>query len=221
MEVIGVLDDTHVLRCVNSAVGTAIRRHRGYVEEDDLRQEAYLWLMENAELVAEHVDNKAWRYLTSDLYRSLYKVAMKARYLRDGTEPGDYYFYTLTVLDELLPEALLGPEAVIETQEDLNHQIRAGKPINERGDKAAMLADVQKAHSRLNEDDKYLIFLRYGHVGASDKTVAEDLGLPQTTVSYQLRRALRRMADHLGGEPVTGRQAKSNARAQYETRSQE
>jgi DNA-directed RNA polymerase specialized sigma24 family protein len=93
--------------------------------------------------------------------------------------------------------------------------------VNERGDRAAMVCDVQIGYGSLDDDDKDLLALKYGDGGLTDERVAACLDLSQQTVNYRLHRALRRMGAALGGEPFEGRRAISNARAQFQTRHQE
>lgn len=213
--------DENVLRAISAAARKVASRHSGYVEVDDLQSEGYEWVLKhpdkmNGFLAEEH----GFGYLQVDLHQHMHKFAMKQRYLKDGTEPGDYFLYPLAVLADLLPVVLCGPDAVDVSPSDLNSKIRANRPVNERGDRAAMVADVQRAFKALDNDDKALLLEKYGPNGATDDVIGERMGKPQQTVNYQLHRALRRMAAFLGGEPWARRKAMSNARAQQETRDQ-
>lgn len=210
-----------VLRVVSTAARKAARLHIGYADFEDLQGEGYMWVARNPEKVQEHLDNKATYLLSVDVYRAMHRYAMKQRYLKDGTQPGDYFLYPLAVLAELLPIVLDGPDAVDSSPSDLNGRIRANKPMSERGDRAAMIADVQRAFAALSDDDKALVRMKYGNGGVTDEVIAEALGKPQQTVNYQYRRALKRMAEFLGGEPWSRRKAMSNAKAQHITREQE
>lgn len=210
-----------VLRVVSSAARRAARLHIGYAEYEDLQGEGYLWVAKNPDRVQAHIDNKATYLLSVDVYRVMHRYAMKQRYLKDGTQPGDYFLYPLAVIAELLPVVLDGPDATDSSPSDLNGRIRANKPLSERGDRAAMVADVQRAFSSLSEDDKELVRMKYGNGGVTDEVIAEALGKPQQTVNYQYRRALKRMAEFLGGEPWSRRKAMSNAKAQHITKEQE
>lgn len=213
--------DESVLRAVTSAARRIEKQHAEYVEFEDLQQEGYLYIAAHQDKVAVLVEGKNLGYLQRDLFRAMHKYAMKQRYLKDGTKPGDYFLYPLAVLAELLPEVLDGPDAADTSPSDLNGQIRANKPLSERGDKAAMLADVQKAFASLDDDDRVLLREKYGDGGVTDEVLAMVTGLKQQTVNYRIHRALRRMAEFLGGEPWERRRAVSNARAQHETRNLE
>lgn len=209
-----------VLRAVASAARRVAKQHNQYVEYEDLQSEGYVWVGAHADKVIELVEGKHFGWLDRDLYRHMHKYAMRQRYLKDGTKPGDYYLYSPAVLTELLPEAVIGMPAEA-SPSDLTG-VRANKPISERGDKAAMLADVQQAWLALDADDRTLLMLKFlTNGGATDQDVGALLGLPQQTVNYRINRVLVRMAEYLGGEPAPRRKAISNARAQYETRNQE
>ena len=215
--------DELVLRSVTAAARKALASHAGYVELEDLQSEGYLWVAEHPDQVVEAVngDRQQQSFLRTSLYRAMHKHCMRQRYLQDGTKPGDYFLYTPGILAELLPEALDGDDAVDSSPSDLNALIRASKPVNERGDRAAMVVDVQIGYASLDDDDQELIQLKFGDGGMTDERVAERLEVSQQVVNYRLHRALRRMGAALGGEPFEGRHAVSNARAQFVTRNQE
>lgn len=210
-----------VMRIVATNARRAQRVHEGYVEYEDLQGEGYLWVAAHPEKVQQHVDDKRVGLLSQDIYRAMHRYAMRQRYLKDGTTPGDYFLYSLAVLQEMLPGVLDGPAATDSAPVDVNAKIRSSRPVNERGDRAAMVADVQRAYRALSDDDKALLRAKYGNGGQTDDAIALASGKPQQTVNYQCRRALRRMAEFLGGEPWERRKAISNAQAQHKTRGQE
>jgi len=213
-----------VMKAVATSARRALKAHSQYVEIEDLQSEGYVWVAANGEKVAEVVeggDKQQLKWLQNDIYRAMHRYCMKQRYLKDGTEPGDYFFYSPVIVEELLPEALSGDDARDSSPTDVNAGIRASKPVNERGDRAAMIADIQVAFKHCTDDDKALLLLRFAEGGNTEAVVAASMGRSESTVSYQLKRALKRIAASLGGEAFEGRVAISNARAQYETRRNE
>lgn len=212
-----------VLKTVASAARKAAKAHHGYVDYEDMQSEGYVYVGTHREEVERLTTGERvnLQLLYTSVYRHMHKYAMKQRYLKDGTTPGDYFLYSPAVISELLPEALDGVDAADSSPSDINGQIRANKPVNERGDRAAMVADIQQAYKALDEDDQALLSHKYRDGGVTDEVVALVYGKPQQTINYRLQRSLRRMAESLGGEPFEGRHAISNARAQQETRQQE
>lgn len=218
--------DERVERSAHAVAKSVARRHIGYVEYEDLKQEAYLWMLTKPERVNKLLDAESPSVLNKALDRVMTKYAMRQRIEKDGTEHGDYFYYTETVVTELLPEALDGADAADSSPSDLNGRIRSGKPANERNDRAAMVADVQVAYSRLDDYDKHLIHSKFSGGGVTDEVLGALTGQPQQTVNYHVHRAIRRMVQALGGAPVEwdemkGRTAVSNARAIVDTKQQE
>lgn len=213
----------NVMRAVTSAARKAESVHRNYVDFDDLQSEGYIWIASHAEDVGALVESgkDGAAMLHSSIYRHMHKFAMKQRYLKDGTKPGDYFLYSTAVIAELMPEVLDGPDACDASPSDLNGQIRANKPVNERGDRAAMVADIQKAVKTLAEEDVALLREKFENGGVTEEVIAIAYGITQQAVNYRLTRVLKRISEWLGGEPFVGRRAISNARAQQETRQQE
>lgn len=216
------LFDEKVLRRLNSAARKAASLHRGYASEDDMRQEIYVWMLSHKDKVEGFIADDSWGILSKELYRAANRHGLKQRYLKDGTHPSDYFNYTHLIIAELLPEVM---SSSIESGSvsDLNSKIRGKKPVNEGGDKSAMLADVKVAFRTLNEDDRNLLWQRYADGGVTEEVIGALMGIPQQTVSYQILRALKRMAAYLDGKRRTneGRKAISNARAQVMTRQQD
>lgn len=214
--------DERVVKRLNSAARKAAARHLNYASEGDMRQEAYLWVLNHHEKVSGLIEDESWGILSNELFRAANRFGLKQRYLKDGTKPGDYFNYTGQIIAELLPE-VMGGSPDPGSSSDLNMKIRGKKPINEAGDRNAMMVDVHVAYKKLNEYDKQLLWQRYSDGGVTEEVMGALMEMPQQTVSYQIRRALRRMAESLDvgkGDPHEGRRAMSNARAQITTRQQ-
>ena len=217
--------DERVERSIHTVARSVATRHRGYVEYEDLKQEAYLWILSSAERVNKILDTDSKSYLNKSIDRVMTRYAMKQRVARDGTEHSDYFHYTETVIVELMPEALDGPDAADSSPSDLNGKIRSNKPVNEGGDRLAMVADVQRGYQSLDEYDKHIIHTKFADGGMTDEMIAATMGVPQQTLNYHLHRAIKRMVSTLGGQPVEwddtkGRKAVTNARALYDTKEQ-
>lgn len=212
-----------VLRTITAAARKVHHAHSAYLSTEDAQSEGYVWAGEHAADIENLLTQgkSGIHMMQSSLYKHMHKVAMKERYRKDGTTPGDYFLYSTNVVAELLPEVLDGADAVDASPSDLNNLIRSHRPVNERGDRAAMVADIQKVFKRLDEADRALLHSKYGDGGLTDEVVAIQFDRTQQVINYQLARALRRVSELLGGEPATGRQAISNARAQQTTRDQE
>lgn len=209
-------------RVVRNASRRSHRAQAGFMEEDDLTQEAWVYVLSNASKVSEWLEfgRQGVNLLGHALYQHLHEVTMQERYAKDGTKPEDYYFYRKSVIVELLDE-MFDPEPLsMPSTSDLNAIIRAPKQPSEGGDRMAMLADMQYAYRRLDEYDQQVLADRYKDGGLSVEVMAATRGIPARTMQSHVDRALRRMAKQVGGEPPRSRRTMSNMEAQMVTREQ-
>jgi DNA-directed RNA polymerase specialized sigma24 family protein len=213
--------ETVVLRAVRQAAQRSHGAQRGFVEKDDLVQEGYVYVLENYAKVKGWVETGDVALLKHALYQYMHKFTMRQRYLKDGTEPGDYYVYQISVIEDLLPEALNDGPNYGGSTSDLGTQVKSGKSLAEGGDRMAMIADIKAGMLALSEYERELIVLKYHGAGRSDHELAQWFERPEPTINKQIRSALRKMARRLGSEPVRRRKAISNAQAQHDTREQE
>lgn len=213
-----------VLRAVRQAASRSHASQGGFVDMEDLTQEGYVWCLTNPDKVAEWSDSgrEGMAILHTALYHHMHKYTMRQRYLKDGTQPGDYYFYQKAVLLELLPEAFDESPNYGQSTSDLNSTVRSGKPLSESGDRMAMIADIKSALGALTADEYAVIKMKFGSgVVLPDEQLAQWFEIPLSTMNRRVNKAVRKMARALGSEPVRGRRSLSNAQAQHVTREQE
>lgn len=216
--------DDAVLRAVRQAAQRSYAAHRGFVDMEDLTQEGYLWCLTNPGKVSEWVDSgrEGMAILHTALYHHMHKYTMKERYRKDGTLPGDYFYYQRAVILELLPEAFDTEPNYGHSSSDLNAQVRGSKPLSEGGDRMAMLADIRSALGALSKDEYQIILMKFGTGEVlPDERLAQWFEVPLATMNRRVNRAIKKMAHHLGSEPVAGRKAMSNAQSQHITKEQE
>lgn len=216
--------DDSVLRAVRQAAQRSYASQRGFVEVDDLMQEGYLYCLTNPDKVAEWVEagREGLAILNTALYHAMHKYTMKQRYLKDGTLPGDYFYYQRAVILELLPEAFDTEPNYGQSSSDLNATVRSSKPLSESGDRMAMLADIRSAIGSLTKDEYQIIRMKFGTGEVlPDEQLAQWFEVPLATMNRRVNRAVKKMARHLGSEPVAGRKSMSNAQSQHVTKEQE
>ena len=213
--------DTVVLRAVRQAAKRSHGAQRGFVEMDDLVQEGYVYILENMPKVKGWVETGDVDLLRHALYQYMHTYTMRERYAKAGTRPEDYYVYQYAVIEELLPEALGTEPQYGGSSSDLNTQVKSGKSPAEGGDRMAMIADLKSALLSLPVADRELIFRKFYGGGATDHELAQWFETPEPTINKRVRSALRKMARHLGSEPVRTRKVMSNAQAQHVTKEQE
>lgn len=216
--------DDNVLRAVRQAAQRSHAAQRGFVDMDDLMQEGYLYCLTNPDKVNEWVaaGREGMAILNTALYHHMHVYTMKERYRKDGTQPGDYFFYQRAVILELLPEAFEDVANYGQSSSDLNATVRGSKPLSESGDRMAMLADIRSAIGSLSKDEYQIIRMKFGTGEVlPDEQLAQWFEVPLATMNRRVNRAVKKMARALGSEPVAGRRAMSNAQSQHVTKEQE
>lgn len=216
-------EQNKVDRAISQACKRSWNAHRGFVDADDLRQEAWIFVYTHARKVGEWLDTgkDGERIMAHAIYQHLHNITMEQRYLKDGTRPEDYYAYSMPVLTELLPE-IFDDEAYYGTSpSDLTTITRSGKSLAETGDRMAMVADIKAAYASLNEKEKLLVSMKYSFGGMTDNEIAQVTETPEATVNRHVKSALRKMARKISNEPVVKRKAMSNAQSQHVTKEQE
>ena len=217
------LFDERVMRAATRAARRVIVVNRRYVEYGDVLGELHLWLAKNVKYVAEwkeqgeHGMNK----LGVALYRAGHSYASRERVRRTGCEPGDFYYYTPAVLEELLPdvwtyEAWDGGSS--STEPDMP---RGKSKPSERGDRRAMMIDIAYSVTTLDVEDQRFLRARYTEPTLTWEELGQRFGLTAEAARKKNERLLVKMVDRLGGEPPLwrqGRRAQSNASAQVRTR---
>ncbi len=211
-----------VAKTVSKVAKRSHSLHRGYVELDDLIQEGWLWVAEHEAQVWERIDSEdtdksveSWLY--SRLRTHIHRYTIKQRTLVDGTKPGDYYLYPVAVIEALLPDLFDEPDTRGNT--DLN-QDRGRRAPNEGFEYEAMIADLRSGFESLNDDERVFLMQRYASGGVSTEVLAIQHEVTQRAIQQRLNRTIKKIARHLGGEPIerSYRQPMSNAQAGVTTR---
>jgi DNA-directed RNA polymerase specialized sigma24 family protein len=216
-----------VVRSVSNGVG---KQQRYIIPVEDLQQDAWLWVFQNSRKVSgwlEDDDSPSGKHargmLSSSLRVHLHGICQKHRVERDGTLPGDYYFYTKAVVEAFLPD-VFEPEAgtTMTAAAPRGTYVTSSKQPSEGFEYQAMLTDVRRGFQSLPAADKALLYDRFAHGGLEVGIMAASMDKPERTVRYQLSRAVNRIIRALGGEqPRRMREVKSNAAAVAQTQEQE
>lgn len=170
------------------------------VERDDIKQNLYEWFVSHPRKLTEWeaLGKKSAQNL---LYRSLRNQALdycqiwKAKSL--GYEVSDLFFYDASIVESFLPAILLG---ATDKAPELNLGMPGKPPAPaEGGNGMAMMAEIKSAYSKLSEEDKYILYLKYVNQ-LPDNGIATTLGLPSDDAARMRRnRAIKRLINKLGG----------------------
>lgn len=195
---------------VRQACRTVAQRFRGYIEFDDLAQEARIWCLQHQDKVSEWLDceegdRAALRHgckkLSTTLSREAERVARKERAAALGYRPEDEWFATRGTIKELLPIVIEGGYDGYEVAP--KDAVRAPGDPAEGNNRLAMLADVAaawKAHP-----SSVLERLYHFDVDRSRMEIAEDMGITVVTLAKRENQALDMLIRFLGGANPYGK----------------
>jgi DNA-directed RNA polymerase specialized sigma24 family protein len=193
-----------------SVANVIVRRFRGYVDKEDVKQECYSWYLSrvahldsllNEENTVQRIINEkriAWQ-----MKRSAERYARKEKAVRTGYKPGDEAFYDTVIIAQLLPHVIASvvDNTVLEQAQNL---INDGQPKKqsapaEGGNLLATLIDIKKAYLKLDIIDKDILIKRY-HENLTLQELATYLDCATSTADRRCQNSLRKLQNNLGGE---------------------
>ena len=168
-------------------------------DADDIRQELWIWFLthpnkvqtwsakdskESDKLIARSLRNAAKDYCQREKARAVgYKVE-------------DNYYYDREVVELLLP-AVLRRDLNAPAMTELGFT-KAKKVASEGGNWFAMMADIDRALSRLTQEQLTIIYLRFGD-GCDNVTLSKELGITEDASRMRVNRAVNNLLNFLGG----------------------
>jgi DNA-directed RNA polymerase specialized sigma24 family protein len=182
------------------------------VDKDDIKQSLYEWFLVHPIKLTEW-ESLGKRSAQNLLYRSLRNQALdycqiwKAK--SAGYEMSDVFFYDASIIEALLPAVLLGNGAEA-PKLNLGMPGRPSAP-SEGGNMMAMMAEIKLAYTKLNDEDKNILYQKYAN-SSSYAGIAEELGLPSDDAArMRHNRAIKKLITRLGGfRPFLDRDEASN-----------
>ena len=165
----------------------------------DIRQELWVWFLEHPRKVQtwEELDNKQSVKLIARSLRNAakdYCQYEKARAV--GYKVEDNYYYDREVVELLLP-AVLRRDLNAPAMTELGFT-KAKKVASEGGNWFAMMADIDRALSRLTQEQLTIIYLRFGD-GCDNVTLSKELGITEDASRMRVNRAVNNLLNFLGG----------------------
>ena len=168
-------------------------------DADDIRQELWVWFLEHPNKVStwEEIDLKQSTKLIARSLRNAakdYCQREKARAV--GYKVEDNYYYDREVVELLLP-AVLRRDLNAPAMTELGFT-KAKKVASEGGNWFAMMADIDKALSRLTREQLTIVYLRFGD-GCDNASLATELGISEDASRMRVNRAVNNLLNFLGG----------------------
>jgi DNA-directed RNA polymerase specialized sigma24 family protein len=195
----------HLDSVIHAIARRVSRSGRGLLDEADLRQECYMWVLTHWDrVVADHADPEDMKYPIGYFRKIMYRVAQKAvlreRVARTGGQPEDFFYYSITIIEELLPAVFDRGDWAARGVSDDQLARRKPKAPNESGDYLAMLCDVSRAYESLPYEDRRVIRLRFAPPGRSFDDLGRLWGVVPSTAHRRVAHVLEKVVDFLGGE---------------------
>ena len=189
-----------VYRCARASATRCTRIHRNLVTADDVFQHLNLWALEHWHKIEEW---EAQDSLTFKLKRTFnnesQKFAAKERAHRAKSMPGDAFYYTHEVLQELLKD-VWAYESWTASSSPRDEFISTSSKPSEGMNREAMLSDVSFGLKKLNEQDNLLLNRRFADGGTDIDALALEYSVSDEAIRKRVSRALTKLQDRLGGE---------------------
>lgn len=169
------------------------------VDVEDIRQELWVWFLEHPNKVKmwEKLDGKQSTKLIARSLRNCAKdYCQKEKAKIAGYRVEDNYYYDRNVLELLLPAVMRG-DSVAPSLNDIGFTATK-KVASEGGNWFAMVADIEKAMSKLPEEQYNVIYLRFGD-GSDNSTLAKELSISEDAARMRVNRAMNNLLNYLGG----------------------
>jgi DNA-directed RNA polymerase specialized sigma24 family protein len=185
--------------------------HKKYnmVEREDITQSLYEWFLEHPNKLDEWeaIGKKDAKNL---IYRSLRNQALdycqtwKAKSI--GYETSDLFYYEPVMVEALLP-AILRKDFTVMPVLNLGKTGRPPAP-SEGGNMMAMMVEIDAAYSKLNVEDKTVLFYKYAE-SLDYGAIAKEMELgSEDAARMRHNRAIKKLITRIGGfRPFSDRDA--------------
>jgi len=182
------------------------KKYHRFVELDDLKQAMNEYAWKRKDKVAEYLirDNPieqkmGYKAFTTFIRRAGERYARKEKAKALGYELGDEYFYRLAMIETLIKVLGSNNAQVANQVMDPNvHGVRAKRQPNEGNNLLAMLADVDRAMSKLDLRTYSILKSKYGQ-DESLTEIAKQWDISPQRVEQIINKGLRDISEYLGG----------------------
>jgi RNA polymerase sigma factor (sigma-70 family) len=195
---------------VPSVANVIVRKFKGWVDRDDVKQECYLWAIgrgqQFTDLLNEENPEKREqneRRIAYQMKRVAERYARREKASKAGYHISDEAFYDTTTIAQLIPfviASVVDGTVLEQAQEMINDgQPRKQSTPAEGGNLLAILIDIKKSYLKLEQEDKTILQMRY-HDNFTLQQIAQYLECATSTADRRCTSALRRLQDKLGGD---------------------
>lgn len=183
---------------VERAATATVNKWPSHVDVEDVQQELWIWALEKQASVEKAQKIDGWE---AKVYSTMLKVASATASKEDqqanGYTQDDTYVYSVAVIEVLL-ESVFQYEDWQSFGAKGDGQPHAKGQVNETGDMIAMLSDVKAGLAELSDEQREVLFLRYG-IPLNWEQVGEHLGgVTKQAAQRRGSRAVNALRDKLG-----------------------
>ena len=195
---------------VPSVTYVIVRKFKGWVDTDDVRQECYLWAIGRGQQFTDLLNEPDLKKREHNEKRIVYQMrrvaeryARKEKARKAGYKTGDEAFYDTTIIAQLIPfviASIVNGTVLEQAQEMINDGTpRKQSTPAEGGNLLAILIDIKKQYLKLEQEDKTILQMRY-HDNFTLQQIGQYLECATSTADRRCTSALRRLQNKLGGE---------------------
>jgi RNA polymerase sigma factor (sigma-70 family) len=194
---------------VPSVANVIVRKFKGWVDREDVKQECYLWAIgrgqQFTDLLNEENPNKREqneKRIAYQMRRVAERYARREKASKAGYHISDEAFYDTATIAQLIPfviASVIDGTVLEQAQEMINDGTpRKQSTPAEGGNLLAILIDIKKCYLKLEQEDKTILQMRY-HDNFTLQQIGQYLECATSTADRRCTSALRRLQDKLGG----------------------
>ena len=199
-----------IYELVPSVTYVIVRKFKGWVDTDDVRQECYLWAIGRGQQFTDLLNEPDLKKREHNEKRIVYQMrrvaeryARKEKARKAGYKTGDEAFYDTTIIAQLIPfviASIVNGTVLEQAQEMINDGTpRKQSTPAEGGNLLAILIDIKRQYLKLEQEDKTILQMRY-HDNFTLQQIGQYLECATSTADRRSTAALRRLQNKLGGE---------------------
>jgi RNA polymerase sigma factor (sigma-70 family) len=199
---------------VPSVANVIVRKFKGWVDREDVKQECYLWAIgrgqQFTDLLNEENPNKREqneKRIAYQMRRVAERYARREKASKAGYHISDEAFYDTATIAQLIPfviASVIDGTVLEQAQEMINDGTpRKQSTPAEGGNLLAILIDIKKCFLKLEQEDKTILQMRY-HDNLTLQQIGQYLECATSTADRRCTSALRRLQDKLGGNTPWG-----------------
>ena len=180
-------------------VSSEFARKFTMVEQEDLKQELWLWFATHPNKVLEWSMLEQQDYdklVAKSLRNAALKYCMKEKANKAGYKVSDNYFYDSVLVEMFLPNIINENYEMPEAITDLNTSFGKGD-LSEGNNWIAIRADISKAYQSIPE--RYQNILRLKYTDESTAGFGRVLGISDDAARKRVERAVTALIRKIGG----------------------